>query len=196
MELSFLEIRNNLKKDILFVTAGNGEEFPFSVALGIGLNEISIKLTEYILTRKNKPRKIIFLGTAGSYGKHKILDLIVTNQATQIELSFLENRSYTPLKSLINLPNTNIDIVNSSNYISTDFNLATQFLKMGITLENMEFFSVFQVAKYFNIDVEAVLVVTNFTNKNAHQDYFKNYKKALKKIEEFVKKNYPEINSG
>jgi len=69
-------------------------------------------------------------------------------------------------------------------------------LKMGITLENMEFFSVFQVAKYFNIDVEAVLVVTNFTNKNAHQDYFKNYKKALKKIEEFVKKNYPEINSG
>ena len=196
MELSFLEIRNNLKKDILFVTAGNGEEFPFSVALGIGLNEISIKLTEYISTAKNKPREIIFLGTAGSYGKHKILDLIVTNQATQIELSFLENKSYTPLKSLINLPKTNIDIVNSSNYISTDFNLATQFLEMGITLENMEFFSVFQVAKYFNIDVEAVLVVTNFTNKNAHQDYLKNYKKALKKIEEFVKKNYPEINSG
>ena len=93
------------------------------------------------------------------------------------------------------MPKTNIDIVNSSNYISTDFNLATQFLKMGITLENMEFFAVLKIAEEFNIPAGGVFCVTNYTNASAHDDFLKNHDKAKELLDEHVKRRIKELTN-
>ena len=180
----------------MIICAGNNETFDFATPMGVGLIEMSMNLTRLCLF--DKPEFLLFVGSAGSYGGAKIFDIIESKTASNIELAFLSDDAYTPLDNVIstNESATQDIIVNSSNYISTNKELTNKFLDFKVGIENMEFFSVLRVAQEFNIPAGGVFCITNFTNKNAHQDYFKNYKKALKKIEEFVKKNYPEINSG
>ena len=43
----------------------------------------------------------------------------------------------------------------------------------------MEFYSVVKIAKEFDIDVKGIFVVTNYTNKEAHQDFISNHDKAM-----------------
>ena len=50
----------------------------------------------------------------------------------------------------------------------------------------MEYFSVVQVALEFKIPVAGIFIVTNYTNENAHKDFLKNHKEAMKKISEYV----------
>lgn len=59
----------------------------------------------------------------------------------------------------------NDTIVNSSNYITTNSELASNYNNYGIGIENMEFFSVVQVAREFEIPVAGIFVITNYTNK-------------------------------
>ena len=54
----------------------------------------------------------------------------------------------------------------------------------------MEFFSVLRVAKAFNIPVAGVFIVTNYTDKNAHRDFIKNHKEAMRRLEKYIKENY------
>ncbi len=169
----------------MIVSAGRNETFSFAKSIGVGLVESAMNLSE--LCAKEKPKELIFIGSAGSYGKHNIFDIVKSSSSSNIELSFLQKNSYTPLESII--ANDDKDIINSSNYISTNETLCKEFLKQNITLENMEFYSVVSVAKKFDIEVSGIFVVTNFTNTNAHKDFIKNHTKAKEKLIEYLKEN-------
>ena len=171
----------------MIVSAGRNETFPFAQTLGVGLVESAINLTKICLF--NRPEYILFIGSAGSYGKYNIFDIIESKNSSNVELSFLENFSYTPIDNAIRIDTklTSSEIVvNSSNYISTNENLSSQFLEFDIDLENMEFFSVLSVAKEFEIPAFGIFVVTNYTNENAHNDFIKNHKEAMKILVKYL----------
>lgn len=171
----------------MIVCAGRNETFKFAETIGVGLIETSINLTRHCLF--NKPDMLLFIGTAGSYGKHEIFDIIESKRASNIELSFLRNDSYTPLDNVLESENKmtrNDTIVNSSNYISTNFELSKQFIEYGIGIENMEYFSVLQVAKEFEIPVAGIFIITNYTNENAHEDFIKNHKEAMSILTKYL----------
>lgn len=171
----------------MIVCAGRSETFNFAEPIGVGLIESAINLTRQCLF--NKPEFILFVGSAGSYGEYKLFDIIESKRAANLELSFLSNDSYTPLDNVLESENKmtrNDTIVNSSNYISTNRELTKQYNEYGIGIENMEFFSVLQVAREFEIPVAGIFVVTNYTNENAHDDFTKNHKEAIDKLTNYL----------
>ncbi len=168
----------------MIVCAGDIESFDFANPIGIGLIEPAINLTKYIL--EIKPKEILFIGTAGSYGNYQIYDLVETANATQLESSFIQYESYSPLDLQIVSCET-LPIVNSSNYITTNSEISKVYLERGIELENMEFFSVLKVAQSFGIKARGIFVITNYTGENAHQEFLKNHKKAKEILASVVK---------
>jgi len=180
----------------MIICAGNNETFDFAHPMGVGLIETAMNLTRLCLF--DKPEFLLFIGSAGSYGNHKIFDIIESKTASNVELAFLNNDAYTPLDNVVstNTDNTKRDvIVNSSNYISTNEELTKKFLKMGIGIENMEFFAVLKIAQEFNIPAGGVFCITNYTNKDAHNDFVKNHEKAKELLSVHVKKRIKELTS-
>ena len=179
----------------MIICAGNNETFDFAQPMGIGLIESAMNLTRLCLF--DKPEFLLFVGSAGSYGNHKIFDIIESKTASNIELSFLNGDAYTPLDNVISTNTTNKKetIVNSSNYISTNQELSEKFLNIGIGIENMEFFSVLKVAQEFNIPAGGVFCITNYTNKNAHEDFLKNHEKAKELLSVHVKTRIKELTT-
>ncbi|MEA3353722.1 MAG: purine-nucleoside phosphorylase [Campylobacterota bacterium] len=171
----------------MIVCAGKNETFPFALPIGVGLVDSAINLTRLCLF--DKPEYILFIGSAGSYGDHKIFDIVESSNASNIELSFFNDDSYTPIDNVVKTEKANLvsdTIVNSSNYISTNENLTKEFLKYDIGIENMEFFSVVKVAQEFDIDVKGIFIVTNYTNKNAHKDFTSNHQEAKDKLVQYL----------
>lgn len=171
----------------MIVCAGRNETFKFAKTIGVGLIQSAINLTKICLT--NKPDSITFIGSAGSYGEYKIFDIIESSKASNIELSFLSNSSYTPLDKILEFNSKmmkNDTIVNSSNYISINEKLANQYNEYGIGIENMEYFSILQVALEFDIPVTGIFIVTNYTNENAHKDFLKNHNEAMEKLTKYL----------
>ena len=171
----------------MIICAGRNETFNFAKEMGVGLVETAINLTRQCLF--DKPDFILFIGSAGSYGNHEIFDIVESKRAANIELSFLEDNSYTPLDNVLESENKmvrNDTIINSSNYISKNFELTKNFNEYEIGCENMEFFSVLQVAKEFEIPVAGIFVITNYTNENAHEEFMKNHKEAMKKLTSYL----------
>ena len=171
----------------MIVCAGDIESFKFAEPIGIGLVNSSINLTRRCLF--DKPEFLLFIGTAGSYGEYDIFDIIESKRAANVELSFLNNDSYTPLDNVLESENKfvrNDTIVNSSNYITTNEELAKGYKEFGIGAENMEFFSVVAVAKQFEIPVAGIFVITNYTNKEAHEDFKKNQKDAMERLTKYL----------
>jgi nucleoside phosphorylase len=179
----------------MIICAGNNETFSFAQPMGVGLVETAMNLTRLCLF--DKPEFLLFVGSAGSYGDAKIFDIIESKTAANIELSFLSNDAYTPLDNVVSTNTTNIKdlVVNSSNYISTNQELTKKFLKLGIGIENMEFFAVLKIAEEFNIPAGGVFCITNYTNTNAHKDFTKNHKKAKELLEIHVKKRIKELTA-
>ena len=175
--------------NIKIISSGNKEIFPFAKPVGIGMIESAINLTRICLF--DKPDFLIFIGTAGSYGKLKPFDIITTSTASNIENCFFEKKCYTPIDNIISLNNVSCEtIINSSNYITTDENISKKYLKLNINAENMEFFSILKVAKEFNIQIKGIFVITNYCNISAHNDYLKNIKQAKEKlINHLIEKN-------
>lgn len=175
----------------MIICAGDIETFNFAQPMGVGLVNCAINLTRRCLF--DKPEYLLFVGTAGSYGEHDILDIVESKRAANVELAFLNNDAYTPLDNVLESENKfvqNHTIVNSSNYITTNFELAKNFKEYGIGIENMEFFSVLSVAKTFEIPVAGIFAVTNYTNENAHNDFKKNHAQAMEKLTQYlVEKN-------
>ncbi len=175
----------------MIICAGRNETFPFATPMGVGLIQSAINLTRLCLF--DKPDFLLFIGSAGSYGEHNIFDIIESRSSANIELSFLSDDSYTPLDNVLKSENklvNNQTIVNSSNYISTNEKLSQEFKQYGIGIENMEFYSLLQVAREFDIDIAGIFIVTNYTNKNAHQDFIKNHKEAMNRLIDYlVEKN-------
>ena len=179
----------------MIICAGNNETFSFATPMGIGLVDTAMNVTRLCLF--DKPEFILFVGTAGSYGKANILDVIESKTASNIELSFLQQKSYTPIDNVISAQTEDKKelIVNSSNYITTDEVLASGYEKFGIGIENMEFFSVVRVAMEFDIPVGGVFCVTNYCNANAHQDFLKNHQAAKEKLSLHVRERIKELTS-
>ena len=178
----------------MIICAGKNESFDFARSIGIGLVESAIHLTKIVL--EEKPTSLFFVGTAGSYGNYKPFDVVITHKASNIELGFLDNLCYTPIQNQIKLAFNNVShetneqsipIVNSSNYITTDKKASHAFLKIGIELENMEFFSILHVAKIFQIPCSGLFVITNYCDENAHTDFIQNHAKAKELITLHVK---------
>lgn len=175
----------------MIVCAGKIESFKFAHPIGIGLIESSINLTRLCLF--DKPEFLLFIGSAGSYGEKEIFDIVESRGASQIELSFFEKKSYTPIDNVILSEGLNVShetLVNSSNYITTDNSYSKYFLNNNIGLENMEFFSLLKVAKEFEIPAGGIFIVTNYCDENAHEDFKKNHKKAMGLLEKYVKKKF------
>ncbi len=171
----------------MIVCAGEIEQFPFATPIGIGLVDSAINLSRLVLM--NPPEFLIFIGTAGSYGKHKIFDIIDSRVASNIEHAFFNNTAYTPIDNVVASTDavSRETIVNSSNYITISKEMSLQYLKHNIALENMEFYSVVKVAKEFSIPVVGIFVVTNYCNSNAHNDFKKNHKEAMDRLTNYLK---------
>lgn len=168
----------------MIVCAGRNEIFDFARPIGVGLIESAANLS--IILHEHKPQSLSFIGSAGSYGEHKIFDIVHATSAVNIEIGYLLGKCYTPLENK-NVPRETKSLVNSSNYITCDPELAQEFLNLGIALENMEFFAVTQLAKQYNIPVQGIFVVTNFCDKNAHRDFLANHEKAKILLENYMK---------
>lgn len=178
--------------------AGQIETFSFAKSIGVGLIESAMNLTRSILY--DKPDEIIFVGTCGAYADSiPLLEIFESQSATNIELSFMQKQSYTPLNNFLTnvscetitkdsnaILKQKLKIVNSSNYITTDSTLAKKFLNLGITYENMEFFSIIQVAKTFKLPALGIFCVTNYTHANAQKEFFTHHKIAMEKLESYI----------
>ena len=134
------------------------------------------------------PREIIFIGSAGLYKDGEVFEIYESSVAANTEISSLENKSYSPIESEITsvVPRGTCKI-NSSNFITTDQNLAHELFSRGYFLENMEFFAVLKVAQKFQIPAYGIFVATNFCDKNAHADFIKNHEQAKKELEKYLK---------
>ena len=177
----------------MIICAGNNETFDFAQPMGVGMVETAMNLTRLCLF--DKPEFILFVGSAGSYGDAKIFDIIESKTASNIELAFLSNDAYTPLDNVITADTEGKKhiIVNSSNYISTNETLTKKFINFGVGIENMEFFAVLKIAQEFDIPAGGVFCITNYTNKNAHEDFLKNHDRAKELLSNHVKNRIKEL---
>ena len=134
------------------------------------------------------PSEIIFIGSAGLYKDGEVFEIYESSDAANIEISSLENKSYSPIESEIaSIVPRGTCKVNSLNFITTDQNLAHKLFDRGYFLENMEFFAVLKVAQKFQIPAYGIFVATNFCDKNAHTDFIKNHEQAKKELEKYLK---------
>ena len=134
------------------------------------------------------PSEIIFVGSAGLYKDGEVFEIYESSVAANIEISSLENKSYSPIESgIASIVPRGTCKVNSSNFITTDQNLAHNLFARGYFLENMEFFAVLKVAQKFQIPAYGIFVATNFCDKNAHADFIKNHEQAKKELENYLK---------
>ena len=180
--------------NIKIISSGNKEIFPFATPVGIGLIDTTINLTRLCLF--DKPDLLLFIGSAGSYGKLNIFELIESSTASNIEHCFLKKECYTPIDNIISANVSRETVINSSNYITQSKLISKAYLKLNIDAENMEFFSVVKVAKEFNIPVKGIFVITNYCYENAHKEYIQNIDTAKDKLIKYLsnKKIIKEIN--
>ena len=170
----------------MLICAGDIEHIKGATPIGVGLIDSAINLTRLCIM--NPPEFLLFVGTAGSYGKREIFDIVESRVAANVEHALLNKTGYTPIDNVIaSVDNVSREtIVNSSNYITTSQELSKKYLQLNLELENMEFFSIVKVAKEFGIPVGGLFVVTNYCNANAHKDFLANHKEAIKKLESRV----------
>ena len=173
----------------MIISAGRNEIFDFALPMGVGLMDMSINLTKFLCeNRQNLPSEIIFIGSAGLYKEGEIFEIYKSSVAANTEISSIENRSYSPIEGEIaSVVPRGTCKVNSSNFITTDRNLAHKLFDHGYFLENMEFFAVLKVAQRFQIPAYGIFVATNFCDENAHADFVKNHEQAKKVLEKYLK---------
>lgn len=169
----------------MFVCAGEIEQFELAVPIGIGLIDATINLTKLCL--EQRPDNIIFIGSAGSYGKYKIFDIVESSKAANIENSFFNANSYSPIDNIVSHETIqNKLIVNSSNYITTDSQLSDCYLSENIQIENMEFYAILKTAQKFDIPARGIFIITNYCDKNAHKDFIRNHSEAMKLLNNYL----------
>lgn len=169
----------------MIVCAGDIETFEFATPIGIGLIDSAINLTRLCLVER--PKEMLFIGSCGSYGDYHINDIIESKVASNIEIGFLDKKSYTPIDNVISSDENSSVIINSSNYITSDSDSMKQFKSLKLAGENMEFYSVMRVAQIFNIPAGGVFCVTNYCDENAHRDFLAHHGFAKVLLAEYIK---------
>jgi hypothetical protein len=171
----------------LLITAGNGEVIEGAVPVGVGLVDSSIGLAKLLSSPEGRGvTEIFFLGTIGSYGRLKPLQLVKSRRGVQIEPSHLFHNSYTPID--LKIEGGEGVWINSSNYITTSPMVARRFLQMGIEGESMEFYALLRTAQLFDLPLTGIFVVTNYTSPTAHLQYRRNLPIALQKLREVARR--------
>ena len=199
----------------MFICVGSSEDFSFAKSVGVGLVDSAIGLSAICL--QHAPSHIVFVASAGSYDSSvNIGDVFYSFCATQIEMSFLQNLSYTPIDNAISSEDSifskdfgkdsNVShetflrsifgvsrsfevphvVVNSSNYITNTSEFNSRMLHAGVRLENMEFFSVLSVARHFNVPCVGIFCISNHVGKDAHSEFKANHVRVKKILSEFV----------
>ena len=184
----YCDKEEKMTTDTMAVCAGKMESFDYAFPIGIGMVVSAINLTQ--LCTYFKPKRIIFIGSSGSYGHYKLFDIIESKGASHVALSFLQQQSYTPIDNIVISKCAQLrhdTMVNSANYITTDFSLAKEFDSHKIGVENMEFFSVLRVAKEFNIEAAGIFCISNYCDVNAHEDFKSNHKKTMETLNEYTR---------
>lgn len=173
----------------LLVCAGRSESFKFANSIGVGLVESAINLTKILsnLKNQNSVDEVIFIGTAGLYGRGNLGEIYESKTATNIEISSILGLSYSPLLTNAVSYETDKNVINSSNFITQNAQISAKFSALGLFMENMEFFAVTNVAKAFKTRSRGVFCATNFCNENAHADFMKNHENAKKELEIYLK---------
>ncbi|MCX2717072.1 purine-nucleoside phosphorylase [Helicobacter sp. MIT 21-1697] len=180
----------------MIVCAGYNESFSFAKSIGVGLVESAMGLSQ--ICAREYVDCVIFIGSAGAYDKSiNIFDIYISDSATQVELSFLQDKSYTPLdnriesgmlKDLVSYETLKHRlyykqaVINSSNYITTDGHLAMRLAQAGILLENMEFFALMRVAQHFQIPCVGIFCVSNYCHSGAHDEFMNNHQQVKQKL--------------
>ncbi|WP_104636815.1 phosphorylase family protein [Helicobacter felis] len=173
----------------MFVCAGRMENLLGAKSIGVGLIESAICLSRLCLLER--PKELIFVGSAGAYSKEiPLLSLFKSKEAYQIEQSFVQAQSYTPLENYLEVQSALFESkklpsakVNSSNYIHTNQDFAKQMSCAGILLENMEFFAVLSAAQAFKIPAMGVFCVSNYVGAHAHQEFLQHSAQVKKNLE-------------
>ena len=136
------------------------------------------------------PEKIVFIGSAGLYKDGEILQIYESSVGANIEISSIENRSYSPIECEISsIVSRGTIKTNSSNFITTDKNLAHKIFEKGYFLDNIVFFSFIRLSQIFKIPAYGIFVATNFCDENAHADFIKNHAEAKKILTKYIKEN-------
>ncbi len=173
----------------MFVCAGDSEQFDFATPIGIGMVDAAIHLTR--LCVEHPPTSLTFVGTAGSYGRKEMFEIIESHTATNVENGFFDGKTYTPIDHVISMVEdvSRETWVNSSNYITTSEASAHQYIENNIDLENMEFYAVLKVAKELGIPANGIFIVTNYCNANAHKDFISNHDEAKQRLSDYIRKH-------
>ncbi|WP_104747517.1 purine-nucleoside phosphorylase [Helicobacter cetorum] len=176
----------------MLLCAGRNETLKGAKPIGVGLIESAINLT--CLCLKNPSiESLVFIGSAGSYNKDiKLLSVLESVECYQIEESFSNLNSYTPLDNVIKIECEEKALfqrvkVNSSNYIHTNEIFAKKMAQNNILLENMEFFSVLSVAKTFCLKARGIFCVSNYVGLNAHKEFKENHAQVKQILENTLK---------
>ncbi len=175
----------------MIVCAGKSESFDFATPIGIGLVDAAINLTQAIID--HRPENILFIGTAGSYGAYEIFDIVESSAAANIELGLITLSAYTPIDNTIyhgDVSRETSIMINSSNYITTDMEIAEEYRKLDLELENMEFYTVLKVAEHFKIPASGIFIVSNYCNDVAHETFIQNHEPCKEKLTTYIKDRY------
>jgi len=182
----------------MIVCAGASEQFSFAKPIGIGLVDSAIALTRLCL--EEEPKHLLFVGSAGSYGRIPLLQACVSVHARHLEGTALLEKSYSPLALEINHHSPFVSretilkvVVNSSNYITADKMLCNHFLEVGCEVENMEFYAVLRVAEKFSIPAFGLFVVTNYCHKDAHETFLAHHGEAKNYLEVLVQEHFRDL---
>lgn len=196
----------------MFICA-RGENFSFAKDIGVGLVESAIELTALILREnpqflifigsagaydKSVNLFDIFVSNSAtqiesSFSKDESYTPL-DNKIEIVSYETLQNQradsckdfdkdSSANLSAILDSQNFPRAIINSSNYICTDEIFARKMSRAGIVLENMEFFAILKTADYFKIPALGIFCVTNYCDKNAHNDFLANHKEAQRLLE-------------
>ncbi|MEO1942440.1 MAG: hypothetical protein ABGW77_06065 [Campylobacterales bacterium] len=182
----------------LLLSAGRSEIIPGTVPVGVGFLEAGLQLAR--LLERGEWDEVLFLGTAGSYGKVPPFWLIESWVGVQWEVGWVEGKGYSPIelkvasprpKSRLKLPPLpKVEgVLNSSHYITTDWRVGQKFLKLGAIGESMEHFGIIRVGTLTQIPVRGLYLVTNYTDSEAHLSYRRNLPKALEILTEIATLN-------
>ena len=148
--------------------------------LGIGYLEAAVNLSK-LLQSRNDISEIIFTGTAGAYSQNiKIGEQIIVSAAALLNLGSVQGLSYT-IKDIYPIlhashPDSKNILCLSSLEITQDETISKQIIKHYQTdaiIENMELYGIAKVASENQIPWSAYLRVTNYPNKNAHEDFLR-----------------------
>jgi len=153
------------------------------VALGVGYLDAALNL-ERILAKDEEVENIIFIGTAGAYSKTiEIGTLVEVTRVALLNFGTVDQKAYVPkaYDEYHCFPSFDKKIKKASCLSNLEITKDTKVSKRVMDhfqsrdlVENMELYGVAKIANHYKKPLSSLLVVTNNTNVDAHDDWKEN----------------------